>query len=306
MKNLKGSIILICALGIYAMGSVAYAAAEPDNNKSKNLTSSILSFFSKSDEKKNVAKEVILLKKPTKENADQYITLSETKSDYKSVNSFGLESTPKKLSVRQSYMIKPTLLFNMGGMGLSDKTPSGFTNTRANTIGNHVTFSYGDDSSLSESNALDISFGSQFLIEPSLILSPLFDGSEFDQTNNRQAYNFSVDMGYAGFKIGASYGQEKMLYASALKGFDVGLGYNSHKWGADVRFGEYKREHDRLFASSEEFYNTVYAFEVGAAYQIYSNIRFTGRFTYYSYGQENDMNKIRNSQVFFLGTNVNF
>ncbi|MBL4895096.1 MAG: hypothetical protein JKY59_09570, partial [Emcibacter sp.] len=71
-------------------------------------------------------------------------------------------------------------------------------------------------------------------------------------------------------------------------------------------FGEYKRERDRLFASSEEFYNTVYALEIGAAYQLYSNIRFTGRFTYYSYGQESELDKLRSSQVFFLGTNVNF
>ena len=297
MKSLKGSVALFCTIGIYTMGSVAYA--EPDSQQEKSITSSLLSFFGQTDDKKEVVPEVSLLGKPAEENADKYITLSEPSTG------LSLEQPEKKLTVTQSFAVKPSLIFNMGTAGLSS-SPSGFSSIGAASTGNHVTFSYGAQGQAYDPKALGISIGSQFLVEPTSIMSPLYDGTAFDQINNRQVYNLSVDMGYAGFTLGASFSQEKMLYDSGMKGYDVGLGYSSRKWGADVKFGEYKRERDRLFASTEEFYDTIYALEIGAAYQIHSNIRFTGRFTYYSYGQENELDKLRNSQVFFLGTNVNF
>ncbi len=304
MKSLKGSIAVICTIGIYAMATSAFAlpASEPDNIKQnpdgdKGLTSVILSFFGADQKKKNVGPPAVLLKKPAKEKADQYITLSEP----------GTAQSRKKLSVTQSFAVKPSLIFNMGGGGLvTPVRPSGFSALGASTTGHQVTFSYGSEEALQNSDALGISIGSQFLMEPNSILSPLYDGSEFDQLNGRQVYNLSIGMGYAGFRLGASFSQEKMLYDSGLKGFDIGLGYSGNKWGADIKFGEYKRQRDLLFASTEEFFNTVYALEIGAAYHLHSNIRFTGRFTYYSYGQENDLDSLRNSQVFFLGTNVNF
>ncbi|MCK5424927.1 MAG: hypothetical protein KAI89_06115 [Emcibacter sp.] len=303
MKSLKGSIALLCSFGIYTMGAVAYAAPESGHDavqEEKSLTSSILSYFSKTNEKKDVAAEVLLLGEPTKENAGQYITLSEPTSH------LDLEQPDKKLTVTQSFAVKPSLIFNMGSSGFGSISPSGFSGFGATAAGNHVTFSYGSDGQVYDPDTLGLSIGSQFLVEPSSIMSPLFDGSEFDKINNRQVYNLSVDMGYAGFTAGASFSQEKNLYDPDLKGYDVGLGYAGRKWGADVKFGEYKRERALLFASTEEFYDTVYALEIGAAYQIHSNIRFTGRFTYYSYGQDNELEKIRSSQVFFLGTNVNF
>lgn len=307
MKSLKGSIALLCTIGIYAIGAAAYAepSSSPDTaqdapQKTKSLTSTFLSFFSSTPEKKAVGPEVLLLGKPAEENSDQYITLSEPDT------SLSLRQADKKLSVQQSFAVKPSLVFNMGNGGFSSASPSGFSGLGATSTGNRVTFSYGTEGQRLDTGALGISFGSQFLVEPTSIMSPLYEGTEFEQINNRQVYNLSIDMGYAGFSLGASFSQEKMLYDAGLKGFDIGLGYAGRNWGADVKFGEYKRERDRLFASTEEFYDTVYALEIGAAYQIHTNIRFTGRFTYYSYGQDSELDQVRSSQVFFLGTNVNF
>jgi len=316
VKNRKGSmaIICICTIGINAMGISALADSQSSQNteqENKSLTSVILSFFANDDKEKNVGPEALLLKKPAKENADQYITLSEPAS------STALGQPRNILSVRKSAAVKPSIIFNMGsifnmgGAGLSSAQPSGFTGLRATTTGQQIIFSYGKVSNDTlgggqDQNALGISLGSQFLVEPSSIMSPLYAGSEFDRLNTRQIYNLSVDMDYAGFKLGASYSQEKMRHDSGLKGFDIGLGYAGRKWGADVKFGEYKRERDLFFATTEEFYDTIYALEIGAGYQLYANIRFTGRFTYYAYGQENDLDSLRNSQAFFLGTNVNF
>ena len=308
MNSLKGSIALICTIGIHTMGSVAYAAPDSPQDmtqEDKSLVSSFQSFFGNGQEKKDVVPEVLLLGSPAKENSDQYITLSEPTTGAEPATGLTLEQPDKKLIIKQSFTVRPSLVFNMGNSGLSSISPSGFSSLGA-TAGNRVTFSYGTEGQIYDPDALGISFGTQFLIEPSAIMSPLYDGSEFDKVNNRQVYNLSVDMVYAGFRLGASFTQERNFYNSGLKGFDIAMGYSGSKWGADVRFGEYKRAHDRLFASTEEFYDTVHALEIGAAYQIHSNIRFTGRFTYYSYGQENELDKLRNSQVFFLGTNVNF
>lgn len=309
MNIIKSSIAMICTTGIFAVGTAAFAAPESSNDtanlsdqsiekQDESLTSIILSFFANDDEKKDIGPEISLLKKPAKENAGQYITLSEPTAPS------GLNSSKKTLIIQRSFAAKPSLIFNIGSAGFSH--PSGYTSLGASTTGQRVTFSYGNSDAVLDHSALGISIGSQFLIEPSSIMSPLYEGSEFDQINDRQAYNLSVDMGYAGFKLGASFSQEKTLYRTGLKGFDVGLGYAGRKWQADVKLGEYKRERDLFFASTEEFFDRVYALEIGAAYQLYSNIRFTGRFTYYAYGQENDLDALRNSQVFFLGTNVNF
>jgi hypothetical protein len=197
-------------------------------------------------------------------------------------------------------------MFNMGRSGQVASPYFGFSGSNARSSGNQITFSYGSPSPSGSSDSLDISLGSQFLIEPLSVLSPLYDGSNFNQINNRQVYNLSLDVGYAGFKIGASFSREKMLYNNGMSGFDVGLGYAGDSWGADVKFGGYKKERDLFFSSTEDFYDTVYALEIGAAYQIRTNIHFTGRFTYYAYGQDNNLDKLKNSQVFFLGTNVNF
>lgn len=307
MKSLKGSAALIGVIGIYAMGGLACAAADSSsgtNAKDTGLTSSVLAFLDQETGGKNVGPEVVLVKKPTKEDAGQYITLYEPGSSLTAKQSGG--QSRKKLSIKHSFAVKPSPIFNMGSFGLSSVQPSGFSGYGASTAGNRLTFSYGSNGASQAPGALDISIGSQFLVEPSRVMSPLYDGSEYDRTNNRQVYNLSVDMGYAGFRLGASFSREKMLNDPGLKGFDIGLGYTGRKWGADVRFGSYKRERDLLFASTEDFYNRVSALEIGAAYQLFSNIRFTGRFTYYSYGHENSIDKLRNSQVFFLGTNVNF
>jgi len=306
VNSLKGSIALLCTVGIFATATGAFAdqisehQSDTNGTKSDSLTSSILSFFGQSVEKKEVGPEVILLEKPSKENSGNYITLTEPSPD------LAPKEPENKLTVSQSFTVKPSLIFNMGASGSTTSIPSGLSSRRATTTGNRLTFSYGKNQAFRDPNTVDVSIGSHFLIEPTSALSPLYENSDLGQIYNRQVYNLSLDVGYAGFSIGASYSKEKMLHDSGLSGFDVGFGYNGLNWGADVKFGEYTRERDLLFSSTEDFFNTVYALEIGGSYQIRSNIRFTGRFTYYAYGQDNDLDELRNSQVFFLGTNVNF
>ncbi len=303
MNSLKSRIALLCTIGIYAMGSPALAQNETKpaaGEKDKSLTAIILSLFDTEHEKKQVGPEISLLDNPPKEKADKYITLSEP------AHEVTFDAPDKKLSISQSFTVTPSLVFNMGSNSPASAAPSGLLSPWASTGGNRLTFSYGSSGLAADPNAVNISIGSQYLIEPSSILSPLYDDSDLDMITNREVYNLSFDVGYAGFTLGASYSKEIMLNEPGMRGYDIGLGYNGSKWGADVKFGEYSRQRALLFSSTEEFYDTIYALEIGAAYQIHSNIRFTGRFTYYAYGQDSELEKLRSSQVFFLGTNVNF
>lgn len=306
MKSLKGIIGIISIVGLFATTTLAYSA---QNIQQKNVqvkdpaSRADQASHKKDDRKKNITPVVMLLEKPDKEEAGQYVTLSDPASD-------AIWQNPQKqITVKQSFTIKPSIVFNMGGFGRNQagpSSPAGFSGSGSKASGQRITFLYGDKSQGTNTKVFGVSLGSQFLVDPGSVMSPLFDATQYSGLNSREVYNLSLDMGYLGFNFGASFSQERMLFNSGLKGFDVGLGYNAAKWGADVKFGEYKRERDRLFATTEEFYDTVYALEVGAEYRLYSNIRFTGRFTYYSYGEQNDLGKLRNSQVFFLGTNVNF
>ncbi|PHZ84085.1 hypothetical protein [Paremcibacter congregatus] len=307
MNRLKGSIALFCTLGLYTVGTMAHGAAptsDSDAVNDKSLTSVILSFFGKDAEKQEkTVSEAIQLEKPSAANQDQYIRLSEPDT---TLTFQGAKQPEKKVTVTQSFDVKPSLIFNMGESGIANAPRGTVANYGGWATGNRVTFSYGRPGVISDTRSIELSLGSQFLTEPTSILSPLYEGADFNQINNRQVYNLSFDVGYAGFTLGASFSQERLLHDEGLKGYDIGFGYLGNKWGADLKFGEYKRERDRLFASIEEFYDTTYALELGAAYHLNSNIRFTGRFTYYSYGQDSEIDRLRNSQVFFLGTNVNF
>lgn len=196
-----------------------------------------------------------------------------------------------KIQVSHTLQTNPSLLFNIRPTNLA-AAPHG------KTMGNRLTFSY------TPISGLDMSLGSTFLLEPTSLLSPLYDGP--DGAATRQAYNMSLNVGYSGFQVGASFSQDTDLFAYSLSGFDVGFGYTGQSWSTRVRFAEYKRERDLLFASSPDYFDRVYALEIGAAYRIYSNIHFSGRFTYYTYGQSGLQDKLDDMQIFLLGTNVNF
>ena len=171
-----------------------------------------------------------------------------------------------------------------------------------------MTFSYGPADRSLDPDTFDISVGSSFLISPSSVMSPLYDGSQYD-LRNRQVYNLSLDVAYAGFSIGASFSREKSLSELNLSGYDVGFGYRGRSWFTDLRCAsaEYRRNQEyNYLSSSVDYFDKVYALEVGGGYSLLPNLHFTGRFTYYTYGQNAEQDPLSDTQVFILGTNVNF
>lgn len=208
---------------------------------------------------------------------------------------------------------KPSILFNMrpGGSALGDQTvksllPSLTSPFAKHSVlgGNQVTISFGPSADPLSKNVsdLNISLGSSFLLEPeNTVTAPLI--SDLD----RQVYNVSLGLGYKGFNLGATFSQDSQIFDSNLTGFDVGLGYYGKRWSTDIRFAEYNRKDPIEYTPGVSYFDRVYAFQVGAAYNILSNIRFTGRFTYYTYdGPDSLDSRLDDTQIFILGTDVNF
>ncbi|WP_417320451.1 hypothetical protein [Emcibacter sp.] len=301
MKRPTGTLALAYAVGFILSGSFAHAQMKVETVDFGMQP--IRSSFDapKGNQASAPGDEVeIIFDRPTAETADQYIYLTDPAQ---------LESRKQKsgFKVEKSSESKPSLLFNMqpmdtagGNLQLSSGLFDGLM------AGNRVTFSYGPADRRLDPNTFDISVGSSFLVSPSSILSPLYDGSQFD-LRNRQVYNLSLDVAYAGFSIGASFSREKSLADLNLSGFDVGLGYRGRSWFTDVRFAEYRRNYEIDYLSSTvDYFDKIYALEVGAGYSLLPNLHFTGRFTYYTYGQNQEQDHLSDTQVFLLGTNVNF
>ncbi|WP_321396450.1 hypothetical protein [Emcibacter sp.] len=301
MKRSIGIVILASAVGFILTGSVSYAQMKVETVDFDMQPLSVSFEDTSRASASGPSDEVeIIFDAPTAETADQFIFLKDPVAE---------ENRKKKsgFKVEKSSESKPSLLFNMqpldtsgSGVQLSSGLLDGLM------AGNRVTFSYGPADRSLDPKTFDISVGSSFLISPSSIMSPLYDGSQYD-LRNRQVYNLSLDVAYAGFSIGASFSRERNLVDLDLSGYDVGLGYHGRSWFTDVRFAEYRRKQEYEYLSSTiDYFDKVYALEVGAGYSLLPNLHFTGRFTYYSYGQNAEQDPLSDTQVFLLGTNVNF
>jgi hypothetical protein len=70
--------------------------------------------------------------------------------------------------------------------------------------------------------------------------------------------------------------------------------------------GEYNRERSLLLSDTYNIFDSISAYELGAAYRLLPNINLTGRFTYYSYGIGDDIVPIDDVKSLIFGTNVAF
>ncbi|MDG1003449.1 MAG: hypothetical protein P8N58_01070, partial [Emcibacteraceae bacterium] len=53
-------------------------------------------------------------------------------------------------------------------------------------------------------------------------------------------------------------------------------------------------------------FDHISAYELGAAYKLFSNVSLTGRFTYYSYGMGSEFAAVNDVQSLIFGTNLSF
>lgn len=244
----------------------------------------------------------------THEETDQYILVSEPENGQRPIISLSSadESSSAKIQVNHEYQYTPSLSFNL---------PSSFSPLGVGTSaglypsslgGSQLVFSLarqGDDRTpLRRRDSLELMLGSSFINGPINRYTALLNQGIISP----KAYNLSFGVGYSGFQLDGSFSRNDLLFSTDMTGFDLGFGYNSANWSANVRVGEYSRGRPLLLSQEYNIFDNVSAYELGAAYRLFANVNLTGRFTYYSYGFGNDLAPIDDVKSLIFGTNLSF
>ena len=125
----------------------------------------------------------------------------------------------------------------------------------------------------------------------------------------RQAYNFGVNVGYAGFRLGANVRTEQGAYYDGFGGYDVGISYSQPSWSTSLMFSEYRQSNNYFLGVNDPLLGQAFfALEFGAAYHLNPWLKFVGSFRWYEDAQMLwlDPNGLNATRLFYLGTNVNF
>lgn len=167
----------------------------------------------------------------------------------------------------------------------------------------------GDKNNPDEKSGFKISLASQFSKR---------DANVFGSVNNKyiqdalggQVYDLGLNVGYSDFNVGASVRGEESAFYRGITGYDVGLSYKRPTWSTSILFGEYRQNGNYITSSLNSPYldTRFFAVELGAAYHLAPWVRFVGSFRMY---EDPDLfiiegDKIGISQMFYLGTRVNF
>ncbi len=243
------------------------------------------------------------------EEAEQYILLTDPKDRGESVLALG-ESNDKSvplLQVNHEYQYNPSISFNLPAISPaigSSVTPGLLSSSGQG--GSQLVVSLNpsrkEGSPFKSNKSLELVVGSSFINMPTNRYATFLNDGLLAQ----RAYNLSLGVGYSGFRLGASYSRNDFLFSSDMSGFDLGFGYMSDTWSANLRLGEYSKSASLLLSQDYDIFEHISAYELGAAYRLFSNVSLTGRFTYYSYGMSNEFAGVDDVQSLIFGTNLSF
>jgi hypothetical protein len=239
----------------------------------------------------------------TSDDEGQYILLTEPEEGQRPIISLSdNKNSDPSLSVNQEYIFNPSISF-----GLSSLTGASTSSMSNRSVGGSqivisLDKSLDDNSALTKNNAVSLRIGSSFMRTTGNRYSMYLQNG----LTGQQAYNLSLGVGYSGFQLGASFSRNNNMISSELSGYDVGFGYFGNNWSANLRMGEYSNERSILLSNEYNIFDSISAYELGAAYRLFPNINLTGRFTYYSYGFGDDIVPIDDVKSLIFGTNVAF
>lgn len=244
----------------------------------------------------------LFLSLPRDSEIDQYIQLTDQKKSNSSVLSLNSDNgkKPSLLQLNQEYIYQPSLSFNLPSSTLS------FGNNNNAIAGSQMILSLSSPDTLS--NRLNNTKAFKVFLGSSYLKTTLGDYTNLlsSDLTAQQSYNLTFGLGYSGFRLGASFSRNNYLFSSDIEGFDFGLGYTGDSWSADLKVGEYSRDRSLLLSSNSDLFDNVSAYELGGALRLFPNVSLTGRFTYYSYGQQNDIIQLDDVKTLMFGTNLSF
>ena len=241
------------------------------------------------------------------DDSGQYIQLKEQESSERKIiaTSTSIGADEKKAPLLQfdhQYKYDPSLSFSLAPGMFGSGNSTDLTGIGGSQLRLSLNPSRTEVGPYNNRNSIELLVGSSFSNKPAGRFNSILQNSLVSQ----RAYNLSLGLGYSGFSLGASFSRSTSLLSSELSGYDIGFGYRGESWSANIRVGEYSKNHQLLAGRDFNLYNNVSAYELGAAYRLFSNVNLTGRFTYYSYGLGADLGPLVDVKSLILGTNVSF
>lgn len=237
------------------------------------------------------------------EEDEQYIQLTEPEKRETKIISLGdshVKRTPL-FQVNHEYRYDPSISFN-----LPNTSPATSSNLSGGLGGSQVILSLNPSrrqgTDLDKVNSLKLILGSSYARTPVDRYASMLNNNMLSQ----RAYNLSLGLGYSGFRLGASFSRNDFLFSSDMTGYDLGFGYMGNSWSANFKVGEYRKDRSLLLSQDYDIFEHISAYELGAAYRLFSNVSLTGRFTYYSYGMDGDFAPFEDVKSLILGTNLSF
>ncbi|MEE8294347.1 MAG: hypothetical protein V3R64_01410 [Sphingomonadales bacterium] len=173
-----------------------------------------------------------------------------------------------------------------------------------------ISFSLGSNKNAQEeASGFQISLASQFSRRNANVFGSV-NNDFVNEALGSQVYDLGLNVGYSDFNLGASVRGEESVFYKGITGYDVGLSYQRPTWSTSILFGEYQQNGNYITSSLNSPYldTRFFAIELGAAYHLAPWVRFVGSFRMY---EDPDLfiiegEKIGISQMFYLGTRVNF
>lgn len=242
------------------------------------------------------------------QESEQFIELTESNDRDTSFMSLDQDDQKRAPLLQLDHQYRPTnsLLFGISPNVISNGMDQSLFSS--GVAGSQMILSLNpsreEASAFNEPRKLELSIGSSFVNKAVSGYSPVL----YSGFGSQRAYNFSLGLNYSGFNIGASISRNNTLYMPQLRGFDLGFGYSGESWSANFRVGEYSRDSEQLLIGNNlNLFENVSAYQLGAAYRLFSNVSLTGRFTYYAYGLGGETTApLDDVQSLIFGTNLSF
>jgi len=243
------------------------------------------------------------------EEAEQYILLTNPEERGSSLTALGKNNKKSAplLQVNHEYRYNPSISFNLPSTSpaIAGNLKTGLLSSSGQGGSQFVVSlntSRKERSPFKSSKSLELVVGSSFINASTNRYAAFINEGLLTQ----RAYNLSLGLGYSGFRLGASYSRNDFLFSSDMSGFDLGFGYVGDSWSANLRMGEYNKSPSLLLSQDYNIFDHISAYELGAAYKLFSNVSLTGRFTYYSYGMGNEFTAVNDVQSLIFGTKLSF
>lgn len=310
MKKL--GIYITIGLGAALLASPSYAQEddEPLRFSSEDFLDEYNLFLGEAAEDAKASEVDLKLNLDSKESEDDQDFIYFKKNANSDDSSISLSLAPVGTTQSTFTPRKTILTGNLEKVVLPSGDALSLTSFTPRYTSADVSFTLGADKTNPDGNSgFQISLASQFSRGNANVFGAV-NNDFVQEALSSQIYDLGLSVGYSDFNVGASVRGEESAFYRGITGYDVGLSYQRPTWSTSILFGEYRQNGNYITAGLNSPYldTRFFAVELGAAYHLAPWVRFVGSFRMYEdpglFIIEGE--KIGISQMFYLGTRVNF